>query len=48
MRNQKHSLQKARNRIQRKGDLWYNKEFLMKLRLLGKKEVKEQINENIQ
>ena len=47
IKNQKHSLRKARNRIRRLGDSWYSKEHLFKLRSLGRKEIKEQLNDTI-
>ena len=47
IKNQKHSLRKARNRIRRKGDFWYNKEWLFRLRINGKKEIEEQLNDTI-
>ena len=41
LKNMKHSLKKARNRIRRLGDTWYNKEWIMNQRKIGKQEVKD-------
>lgn len=38
----KHSLRKARNRVRRLGDSWYNKEWIQKQRTLSKQEIKDQ------
>lgn len=47
IKNQKHSLRKARNRVRRLGDSWYSKEYLFKLRSIGVKEIKEQMNDRV-
>ena len=45
LKNMKHSLRKSRNRVRRLGDSWYSKEWLFKLRINGKKEAKELLND---
>ena len=45
IKNQKKSLKKMRNRIRRLGDSWYSKEWLYRLRINSKKEVKKQVEE---
>jgi len=38
----KHALRKMRNRIRRRGDFWYSKEYIYKQRQIGKREAKEE------
>lgn len=47
LNNMKHSLRKARNRVRRLGDSWYNKEFIQKQRSDGKREVKERLRTEV-
>lgn len=43
IKNVKHALRKARNRVRRLGDSWYSKEHIMKQRKLGKQEIDDQV-----
>lgn len=45
IKNVKHSLRKARNRVRRRGDFWYNKLHIMNQRNNGKQEIKKEIEE---
>jgi hypothetical protein len=42
IKNVKHALRKMRNRIRRRGDFWYSKEYIYKQRQIGKREAKEE------